>query len=146
MRKVLLIVSLGITATAFSQERYIGWTRDSIKAFHTKNFENVVVNDTAQVVKIRRDGTTWRYFRFDSKGICVLTGWEVAFYNDFTDLEKKLKAKKYKNVGEVEYDFVASKVKGALYTNGKENYILMYKPINPNLSATTRAVVYYKSR
>lgn len=146
MKNLLALTLLLISITCYSQERYIGWTRDSITSFHTKNFEKVASNDTSLLVKIRRDGTTWRFFKFDGTGKCTLCAWEVPFYNDFTDMEKKLKAKKYKNTGEVEYNFVVSKVKGTSYTNGKETYILMFGAINPNMSASTRGVIYYKAR
>lgn len=146
MRNILVAALLLLAVPARSQERYIGLTRDSIVSFHAKNFEKILSNDTALLVKYKRDGLDWRFFRFDNTGKCVLAAKEVSFYNDFTNLEKKLKSKKYKSTGEVEYDFIAAKVKGASYSNGKENYILMYKPINPNLSATTRAVVYYKTK
>jgi hypothetical protein len=146
MKNILFAILMLATITGYSQERYIGLTRDSITKFHAKNFEHVGANDTALLVKLKRGGLNWRFFKFDNSGICVLAAEEVSYYNDFTDLEKKLKLKKYKSAGEVEYNFVAAKVQGAAYTNGKDTYILMYKPINPNLSATTRAVVYYKNK
>ncbi len=146
MKNILFPVFMFITVSAYSQERYIGLTRDSIVSFHSKYFENVSSNDTALLVKYKRDGLDWRFFKFDKGGKCVLAAKEIAFYNEFTDLEKKLKSKKYKKTGEVEYNFVVAKVKGISYTNGKETYILMFNPINPNLSASTRAVVYFKTR
>ena len=103
-------------------------------------------NDTAMVVRIKRDQTTWRYFKFGQDGKCELTAWETSFYGDFSDLEKKMRTKKYKKGAEVEYNFLVSKVKGQLYTNGKETYILMYGAINPNMSATTRGIIYYKAK
>ena len=146
MRTLLFLSLLLIGTRIYAQERYIGWSRDSIKSFHAKNFAEVASNDTAVLVKIARDGTDWRFFVFDKSGICIRAAEEINYYNAFTDLEKKLKAKKYKRAGEVEYDFIVAKVKGELYTNGKENYVLMYKPINPNLVATVRSVVYYKTK
>jgi hypothetical protein len=143
MKNLVLSALILLSVSAHSQERYIGLTRDSIKSFHAKYFETVSTNDTAIVVKNKRDGTDWRFFNFDKTGKCVLAAKEVPFYNDFTDLEKKLKSKKYKNNGEVEYNFGVSKAKGAMYTNGKETYILMYGAINPNMSATTRGIIYY---
>ncbi len=146
MRNIFFVVLLFASLSCSAQERYVGLTRDSIVSFHAKNFEQLASNDTALLVKNKRDGLDWRYFWFDKAGKCTLASKEVPFYNDFTDLEKKMKKKKYKDAGEVEYDFIKSKVKGTLYSNGKENYVLMYKPINPNLSATTRAIVYYKTK
>jgi hypothetical protein len=146
MKNLLFLYMLAIAIPARSQERYIGLTRDSITKFHAKYFETLTSNDTAMVVKVKSDGTTWRYFKFDKASICEVAGWEVQFYNGFTDLEKKLKSKKYKNTGEIEYNFVVQKVKGAKYTNRKETYILMYGAINPNMSASTRAVIYYKGK
>ena len=88
----------------------------------------------------------WRFFRFDAAGKCNLTAWEVPFFNDFTDLEKTLKAKKYKKVNEVEYDFLVRKAKGIYYTNGKDNYILMFDAINPIMTNSTRAIIYSKTK
>lgn len=114
MKNTLFVLLLLCAVTVRSQERYIGLTRDSITKFHAKNFETAASNDTAMVVKIKRDGTTWRYFKFDKSNICEVAGWEVQFYNEFTDLEKKLKSKKYKSNGELEYNFIVQKVKGAV--------------------------------
>lgn len=146
MKKLFLAVCMLPAVTGYSQERYIGLTRDSLVSFHAKYFDQVYNNDTALLVKYRRDGLDWRYFKFDRAGICTLAVKEVPFYNDFTDLEKKLRSQKYKTTGETEFDFGVQKVQGAGYTKGKENYVLMYKPINPNLSASTRAVVYFKTK
>ncbi len=144
MKNLLFLFLVLLSFSAFSQERYLGLTRDSLVKFHAKNFVTEVSNDTALVVKLKQGGIDWRYFKFDKTGTCVLAAKEVPFYDDFTNLEKKLKAKKYKSGGEAEYNFVVSKVKGSVYTNGKETYILMYGAINPNMSATTRGVIYYK--
>jgi hypothetical protein len=146
MKNILIACMVLLSTAAYSQERYIGLTRDSLVKFHAKNFEHVKENDSALVVRLKRDQTTWRYFKFDESGTCVLTAWEASFYGDFTDLEKKLKSKKYKHPGEVEYNFLVSTIKGAMYTNGKETYILMYEAINPKMSATTRGIIYYKTK
>ncbi|MCD6013417.1 MAG: hypothetical protein K0Q79_3279 [Flavipsychrobacter sp.] len=144
MKNILLVACVLLSVVCYSQERYIGLTRDSITTFHAKYFDQVYSNDTALLVK-HKNGLDWRYFRFE-QGVCTICAKEVLFYNDFINLEKKLKSQKFKDMGETVYDFAVSKVKGTIYTKGKENYILMYKPINPNLSATTRAVVYYKMK
>lgn len=146
MKNIFILGLILIASSAFSQERYMDLTRDSVMKRLSANFDNVASNDTALVIKHKRDGTDWRYFMFGKSGKCEVVGWEVAYYNDFIDLENKLKRTKFKNKGEVEYNFVVNKIKGAIYTNGKENYILMYGAINPNMSATTRGIVYFKTK
>ncbi len=143
---MVLYCLLLLTTNAMAQERYVGLTRDSIESFHKTYFETETKNDTALVVKIKRGGSEWRYFSFDQQGICRKAAIEVPFFNDFTDLEKKLRTKKYKKAGEITYDFVVKKMHGALYTNGKDSYMLMFGAINPNMSASTRGIVYFKNQ
>lgn len=146
MKNILLAAFILISGSAFAQERFIGATRHYIDSFFFTYSEKMMSNDTAIVVKPKQGSTNWSYYKFDDAGIVVLAAKELQFFNEFTDLEKKLKAKKYKKVGEVEYNYVVRKTKGALYTNGKDNYIMMYDPINPNMSNSTRSVIYYKTK
>jgi hypothetical protein len=146
MKNILLIALLLLSFSSYSQERYIGLTRDSLIKFHAKYFDQVLSNDTALIVKIREHGSDWRYFKFDKEGKCEVCAVHVHYYNDFTDLEKKLKAKKFKDVGEVKYDYIVRSTGGRHYTKGNEHYLLMFEPINPNLMNTVRSVIYYKTK
>ncbi len=145
MKNILFAACVLLSVVCYAQERYIGLTRDSITTFHARYFEQIYSNDTTLLVK-HKGGLDWRYFKFDRSGVCTVCAKELLFYNDFIILEKKLKTQKFKDIGETVFDFGVSKVKGSAYTKGKENYLMMYMPINPNLTASTRAVVYYKTK
>ena len=147
MKKSLVLMAMLITSALHAQEKYIGLTHDSLLGFHRANFETVMNNDTALLVKDKSTGKDYRFFKFDTSGICYLATKNMPYYDDILNLETKLTEQGYqKSARPFEMDFLIRKITGVLYTRGKENYVMMSAAICPGLASSTRTVVYFKKK